>query len=172
MVEYSEEEVLPVLKLALVCTSQIPSNRQTMAEVLQVIQTPLPHRMLIGIHVRWISGDELIAWKNSKRWSCRAQKLVAFFIITAAIYEVWRARNKCIFEGDSDSLDAVKNLIWRMLKLKLELIKNSKTGIVLQAHRTDNIFDPGTNFTCRLRWEFTYGKELSDSGTVLALKSM
>lgn len=48
MSEYPEEEVLPVLKLALVCTSQIPSSRPTMAEVvqiLQVIKTPIPQRM-------------------------------------------------------------------------------------------------------------------------------
>lgn len=47
--EYSEDEVLPVLKLALVCTSQIPSNRPTMAEIvqiLQVINSPVPHRVL------------------------------------------------------------------------------------------------------------------------------
>jgi hypothetical protein len=48
MSEYPEDEVLPVLKLALVCTSQIPSSRPSMAEVvqiLQVIQTPVPQRM-------------------------------------------------------------------------------------------------------------------------------
>ncbi|XP_071706394.1 probably inactive leucine-rich repeat receptor-like protein kinase At3g28040 [Rutidosis leptorrhynchoides] len=48
MGEYPEDEVLPVLKLALVCTSQIPSSRPTMAEVvqiLQVIKTPIPQRM-------------------------------------------------------------------------------------------------------------------------------
>ncbi|PHT39229.1 hypothetical protein CQW23_22802 [Capsicum baccatum] len=48
MVTYPEEEVLPVLKLALVCTSQIPSSRPSMAEVvqiLQVIKTPVPQRM-------------------------------------------------------------------------------------------------------------------------------
>ncbi|KXG34152.1 probably inactive leucine-rich repeat receptor-like protein kinase At3g28040 [Sorghum bicolor] len=33
-----EEEVLPVLKLAMVCTSQIPSNRPSMAEVVQILQ--------------------------------------------------------------------------------------------------------------------------------------
>ncbi|XP_019172572.1 PREDICTED: probably inactive leucine-rich repeat receptor-like protein kinase At3g28040 [Ipomoea nil] len=45
---YPDEEVLPVLKLALVCTSQIPSSRPSMAEVvqiLQVIKTPVPNRM-------------------------------------------------------------------------------------------------------------------------------
>ncbi|EPS70115.1 hypothetical protein M569_04636, partial [Genlisea aurea] len=45
---YPEEEVLPVIKLALVCTSQIPSSRPSMAEVvqiLQVIKAPLPNRM-------------------------------------------------------------------------------------------------------------------------------
>lgn len=45
---FPEEEVLPVLKLALVCTSQIPSSRPSMSEVvqiLQVIKTPIPHRM-------------------------------------------------------------------------------------------------------------------------------
>ncbi|KZV23012.1 inactive leucine-rich repeat receptor-like protein kinase-like [Dorcoceras hygrometricum] len=48
MGEYPQEEVLPVLKLALVCTSQIPSSRPSMAEVvqiLQVIQTPVAHRV-------------------------------------------------------------------------------------------------------------------------------
>ncbi|GFS44611.1 leucine-rich receptor-like protein kinase family protein [Actinidia rufa] len=48
--EYPEDEVLPVLKLALVCTSQIPSSRPSMAEVvqiLQVIKTPVSHRMEI-----------------------------------------------------------------------------------------------------------------------------
>ncbi|XP_058736572.1 probably inactive leucine-rich repeat receptor-like protein kinase At3g28040 [Vicia villosa] len=48
MNEYPEDEVLPVLKLAMVCTSQIPSSRPTMAEVvqiLQVIKTPVPQRM-------------------------------------------------------------------------------------------------------------------------------
>lgn len=48
MNEYPEDEVLPVLKLAMVCTSQIPSSRPSMAEVvqiLQVIKTPVPQRM-------------------------------------------------------------------------------------------------------------------------------
>ncbi|XP_048135661.1 probably inactive leucine-rich repeat receptor-like protein kinase At3g28040 [Rhodamnia argentea] len=48
MAEYPEDEVLPVLKLALVCTSQVPSSRPSMAEVvhiLQMIKTPVPHRM-------------------------------------------------------------------------------------------------------------------------------
>ncbi|CAI0453141.1 unnamed protein product [Linum tenue] len=42
---WPEEEVLPVLKLALVCTSHVPSSRPSMAEVvqiLQVIRTPIP----------------------------------------------------------------------------------------------------------------------------------
>jgi len=38
MGEYPEEEVLPVLKLGLVCASQIPSSRPTMAEVVQILQ--------------------------------------------------------------------------------------------------------------------------------------
>ncbi|KAL9237866.1 hypothetical protein vseg_012363 [Gypsophila vaccaria] len=47
MGEYPDEEVLPVLKLALVCTSQIPSSRPSMSEIvqiLQVIKTPVTHR--------------------------------------------------------------------------------------------------------------------------------
>ncbi|PNT04921.1 hypothetical protein POPTR_014G147300v4 [Populus trichocarpa] len=50
MGDYPEDEVMPVLKLALVCTSQIPSSRPSMAEVvqiLQVIRTPVPQRMEI-----------------------------------------------------------------------------------------------------------------------------
>ncbi|XVE81177.1 hypothetical protein DITRI_Ditri15bG0041800 [Diplodiscus trichospermus] len=50
MGDYPDDEVLPVLKLALVCTSQIPSSRPSMAEVvqiLQVIKTPVPQRMEI-----------------------------------------------------------------------------------------------------------------------------
>lgn len=49
MGEYPEDEVLPVLKLALVCTSQIPSCRPTMAEVVQIMQiikTPIPQTMV------------------------------------------------------------------------------------------------------------------------------
>lgn len=45
--EYSEDEVLPFLKLSLVCTSQIPSNLPTMAEIVQILQaisSPVPHR--------------------------------------------------------------------------------------------------------------------------------
>lgn len=48
MGDYPDDEVLPVLKLALVCTSQVPSSRPSMAEVvqiLQVIKTPVPQRM-------------------------------------------------------------------------------------------------------------------------------
>ncbi|KAJ4957228.1 hypothetical protein NE237_014011 [Protea cynaroides] len=48
MTEYPEEEVLPVLKLGLVCTSHIPSSRPSMAEVVQilrVIKTPARQRM-------------------------------------------------------------------------------------------------------------------------------
>ncbi|MCL7033405.1 hypothetical protein MKW94_011830 [Papaver nudicaule] len=48
MNEYPEEEVLPVLKLGLVCTSQIPSSRPSMSDVvqiLQVIKTPIPQQM-------------------------------------------------------------------------------------------------------------------------------
>ncbi|XP_051118308.1 probably inactive leucine-rich repeat receptor-like protein kinase At3g28040 [Andrographis paniculata] len=46
---YPAEEVLPVLKLALVCTSQIPSSRPSMAEVVQileVIKAPVPNRTM------------------------------------------------------------------------------------------------------------------------------
>ncbi|CAH9108832.1 unnamed protein product [Cuscuta europaea] len=42
---YPVEEVLPVLKLALVCTSHIPSSRPSMADVVQILQviiTPIP----------------------------------------------------------------------------------------------------------------------------------
>ncbi|KAM7253237.1 hypothetical protein ACFE04_025855 [Oxalis oulophora] len=45
---YPEDEVLPVLNLALVCTSQIPSSRPSMAEVEQILQeikTPVTQRM-------------------------------------------------------------------------------------------------------------------------------
>ncbi|KAG5389541.1 hypothetical protein IGI04_031082 [Brassica rapa subsp. trilocularis] len=45
--EYSEDEVLPFLKLSIVCTSQIPSNLPTMAEIVQILQaitSPVPHR--------------------------------------------------------------------------------------------------------------------------------
>ncbi|XVE84603.1 hypothetical protein DITRI_Ditri17bG0026000 [Diplodiscus trichospermus] len=48
MGDYPEDKVLPVLKLALVCTSQIPSSRPSMAEVVQILQvitTHVPQRM-------------------------------------------------------------------------------------------------------------------------------
>lgn len=36
--EYVDEEVLPVIKLGLICTSQVPSNRPSMAEVVQILE--------------------------------------------------------------------------------------------------------------------------------------
>ena len=33
-----DEEVLPVIKLGLICTSQVPSNRPSMAEVVQILE--------------------------------------------------------------------------------------------------------------------------------------
>eukprot|EP00250_Pteridium_aquilinum_P005598 c15670_g1_i1 orf=412-3393(-) len=36
--DYAEEEVLPVIKLSLICTSQVPSNRPSMAEVVQILE--------------------------------------------------------------------------------------------------------------------------------------
>ncbi|KAG9446704.1 hypothetical protein H6P81_012832 [Aristolochia fimbriata] len=48
LTDYQEDEVVPLLKLGLVCTSQIPSSRPSMTEVvqiLQVIRTPLQHTM-------------------------------------------------------------------------------------------------------------------------------
>ncbi|KAM0923844.1 hypothetical protein ACQ4PT_005254 [Festuca glaucescens] len=36
--EFPEEEALPLLKLGMVCTSQVPSNRPSMAEVVQILQ--------------------------------------------------------------------------------------------------------------------------------------
>ncbi|CAI9753710.1 unnamed protein product [Fraxinus pennsylvanica] len=48
MGNYPKDEVLPVLKLALICTSQIPSSMPSMAEVVQilhVISIPVPQRL-------------------------------------------------------------------------------------------------------------------------------
>ena len=48
MGDFPEEEVMPVLKLGLVCTSQIPSSRPSMAEVVQileVIRAPVGEKM-------------------------------------------------------------------------------------------------------------------------------
>ncbi|KAH7387321.1 hypothetical protein KP509_16G016600 [Ceratopteris richardii] len=36
--DYVEEEVLPVIKLGLICASQVPSNRPSMAEVVQILE--------------------------------------------------------------------------------------------------------------------------------------
>ncbi|KAL9683189.1 hypothetical protein QQ045_015006 [Rhodiola kirilowii] len=83
---------------------------------------------LIGIFVSWGSWVEMIDWKKKFRWICKLQKKVAFCIITAAIYEIWRARNKLIFKGDRSSVEAIKDIIWRLLKLKLVLMNNSKAG--------------------------------------------
>ncbi|KAL8098033.1 probably inactive leucine-rich repeat receptor-like protein kinase At3g28040 [Apium graveolens] len=47
MCDYPEDEVSPVLKLALVCTSHVPSDRPSMSDVvqiLQVIKAPVPSR--------------------------------------------------------------------------------------------------------------------------------
>ncbi|KAH7331313.1 hypothetical protein KP509_20G026000 [Ceratopteris richardii] len=36
--DYVEEELLPVIKLGLICTSQVPSNRPSMAEVVHILE--------------------------------------------------------------------------------------------------------------------------------------
>ncbi|KAL9672116.1 hypothetical protein QQ045_028364 [Rhodiola kirilowii] len=55
------------------------------------VSTPIFNYLdLTGISTSWNLWDELITWKNRKRWSCREQKHLAFFIIVAAIYESWR----------------------------------------------------------------------------------
>ncbi|KAL9691479.1 hypothetical protein QQ045_011903 [Rhodiola kirilowii] len=83
---------------------------------------------LIGISAQWDSWEELVEWKNMKRWSCGAQKILAFFIITAATYLVWRARNQLIFKGESSNEEIIKSHIWKMLKFKVQLISHSKAG--------------------------------------------
>lgn len=43
----SEEEIMPMIKLGLICTSQVPSSRPSMAEVVQVLdvmKTPVETR--------------------------------------------------------------------------------------------------------------------------------
>eukprot|EP01018_Ginkgo_biloba_P004447 Gb_36314 [translate_table: standard] len=48
--EYPEDEVTPVIKLGLICTSQVPSNRPSMAEVIQIlelIKSPVESRELL-----------------------------------------------------------------------------------------------------------------------------
>lgn len=45
--EYPEDEVIPVIKLGLICTSQVPSNRPSMSEVvhiLELIRSPMESR--------------------------------------------------------------------------------------------------------------------------------
>ena len=36
--QYTEEEVLPVIKLGLLCSSKVPSKRPTMVEVVQILE--------------------------------------------------------------------------------------------------------------------------------------
>ncbi|CAM6113707.1 unnamed protein product [Calypogeia fissa] len=39
---FPEDEVLPIIKLGLICTSQVPSNRPSMAEVVQILELIRP----------------------------------------------------------------------------------------------------------------------------------
>ncbi|KAL9667880.1 hypothetical protein QQ045_002249 [Rhodiola kirilowii] len=59
-----------------------------------------------------------------------AEKTTASFIINAVIYESWRARNRRIFLEDSSSEEQLMARIWNLLRLKLELIRNTKTGSI------------------------------------------
>jgi hypothetical protein len=38
MAAFPEDEVLPVIKLRLFCTSHVPSNRLSMTEVVQILE--------------------------------------------------------------------------------------------------------------------------------------
>ncbi|KAL3698947.1 hypothetical protein R1sor_016969 [Riccia sorocarpa] len=42
LVNFPEDEVLPIIKLGLICTSQVPSNRPSMAEVVQILELIRP----------------------------------------------------------------------------------------------------------------------------------
>ncbi|KAG6546048.1 hypothetical protein Mapa_012453 [Marchantia paleacea] len=42
LLSFPEDEVLPIIKLGLICTSQVPSNRPSMAEVVQILELIRP----------------------------------------------------------------------------------------------------------------------------------
>ncbi|KAL9667021.1 hypothetical protein QQ045_001366 [Rhodiola kirilowii] len=86
---------------------------------------------LINISAYWDSWEGLIDWFKRRAWGSKAEKITAAFIINAAIYETWRARNQRIFLNDSTPAEHLIKRIWNLLRLKLELIKNTKQGSVL-----------------------------------------
>ncbi|KAL9675480.1 hypothetical protein QQ045_003682 [Rhodiola kirilowii] len=83
---------------------------------------------MIKINAVWDSFEGLIRWFKRRSWASLAEKNVAAFIVNAAIYESWRARNKRIFLGDNSTAEQLMHRIWNILRLKLELMKNTKSG--------------------------------------------
>ncbi|KAL9691290.1 hypothetical protein QQ045_011710 [Rhodiola kirilowii] len=83
---------------------------------------------ILGIKVRWSSWENLHEWLQRRRWRSSAEKTLCCFIINAAIYESWRARNQRIFVEDTTTPEELRNHILKLLNGKLNLIRNNKTG--------------------------------------------
>ncbi|KAL9672276.1 hypothetical protein QQ045_028526 [Rhodiola kirilowii] len=78
--------------------------------------------------------EDLIQWSETMSWRDKAQKELAFFIINATVFEVWRNRNNTIFRGDKLDPLSIQTRIWRMLQMKIETIKNKKKWISIQKY--------------------------------------
>ncbi|KAL9690411.1 hypothetical protein QQ045_010809 [Rhodiola kirilowii] len=91
---------------------------------------------LINITACWDSWEGLIYWFKRRAWGSKAEKTTAAFIINAAIYETWRARNQRIFKNDSTPAEHLIKRIWNLLRLKLELIKNTKHELTINKQQS------------------------------------
>ncbi|KAL9691591.1 hypothetical protein QQ045_012015 [Rhodiola kirilowii] len=73
---------------------------------------------IININVCWNSWEDIIEWFKRRSWRGKDEKTILAFIINAAIYETWRARNKRIFLEDNTSVEQLILNIWKVIKAR------------------------------------------------------
>ncbi|KAL9659951.1 hypothetical protein QQ045_024761 [Rhodiola kirilowii] len=83
---------------------------------------------MVGIETHWNNWEEVVQWLLNRRWGSKGEKLVVIFIISVATYETWKSRNYKIFREETTSKELIWIFILKILRMKVELIKKSKTG--------------------------------------------
>ncbi|KAL9686472.1 hypothetical protein QQ045_023932 [Rhodiola kirilowii] len=86
---------------------------------------------MVGIHVIWNKWEDVMQWQHTKSWRSQAEKSAVFFIITLATYETWKARNHKIFRDEAANKHHLWSLILKIIRMKMEIIKNTKIGSCL-----------------------------------------
>ncbi|KAL9684201.1 hypothetical protein QQ045_021635 [Rhodiola kirilowii] len=83
---------------------------------------------MVGIQTQWNNWEDVIQWQNNMQWRSKAEKLVVFVILTVATYETWKVQNYRIFREETTIKEQIWSFFLKILRMKMELIKKTKTG--------------------------------------------